>query len=240
MDNPTEKYALIYEFNNDSPLFARVANQYISAKKYQEAMTILEKGIFNYPEYPTAYFLYAIALANCGDSSQAVEMLRKGAELHGTSESLKYYTDLIENIVPENDEDEIVIEEDENHIVIEEDQNEIVIEDVEDEIVIEDEENKIVIEDNKNDMDDELEILAEKLSNAVMPKIDDNEDMPEEIKENDTPFHGKNLVSETLAKIYSNQGNYKQALSIYETLIDIQPEKKDYYNDLIAQIKDKI
>ena len=73
-----------------------------------------------------------------------------------------------------------------------------------------------------------------------MPKIDDEEDPPYEATENDTQFQGKSLVSETLAKIYFNQGNYRQALSIYETLIEIQPEKKDYYEDMIAQIKDKL
>jgi len=107
VDNPSEKFALIYEFNNDSPLFARVANQYINSKKYQQAVTILERGIFDYSEYATAYFLYAVALAHCGDKAQAVEMVRKASELLGTNESLKYYTDMIENIVPEPSEDEI-------------------------------------------------------------------------------------------------------------------------------------
>lgn len=51
----------------------------------------------------------------------------------------------------------------------------------------------------------------------------------------------KNLpVSETLAKVFENQGNYPLAISTYEQLILIFPEKKIFFADQIEKIKSKI
>lgn len=51
----------------------------------------------------------------------------------------------------------------------------------------------------------------------------------------------KNLpVSETLAKVFESQGNYPLAISIYEQLILIFPEKKIFFADQIEKIKSKI
>ena len=50
---------------------------------------------------------------------------------------------------------------------------------------------------------------------------------------------GRSLVSETLARIYVSQENYKEAREIYETLIEIQPEREDYYKEKLAEINSK-
>lgn len=51
----------------------------------------------------------------------------------------------------------------------------------------------------------------------------------------------KNLpVSETLAKVFESQGNYSMAISTYEQLILIFPEKKIFFADQIKKIKIKI
>ena len=90
---------------------------------------------------------------------------------------------------------------------------------------------------------DELEELAEKLSNAKI-EFSESADTPAdnfEINEDDENlFPAKDLVSETLAGIYFNQGNYEEAKSIYKTLIEIQPERADYYNKKISDINEKI
>ena len=51
----------------------------------------------------------------------------------------------------------------------------------------------------------------------------------------------KNLpVSETLAKVFESQGNYSMAISTYEQLILIFPEKKISFANQIGKIKNKI
>lgn len=51
----------------------------------------------------------------------------------------------------------------------------------------------------------------------------------------------KNLpVSETLAKVFESQGNYPLAISTYEQLILIFPEKKIFFANQIEKIKSKI
>ena len=50
----------------------------------------------------------------------------------------------------------------------------------------------------------------------------------------------KGLVSETLASIYMNQSNYKEAKAIYRTLIDIQPEREEYFMTKISEINLKM
>lgn len=90
---------------------------------------------------------------------------------------------------------------------------------------------------------EELEELAEQLSNAKI-KFSDSADTPadnvEINKEDENLFPAKDLVSETLAGIYYNQENYEEAKSIYKTLIEIQPERADYYNKKISDINEKI
>ena len=50
----------------------------------------------------------------------------------------------------------------------------------------------------------------------------------------------ENLVTETLAKIYSLQGNYSKALRAYEILSLKNPEKSVYFAALVTEIKNKL
>ncbi len=88
-----------------------------------------------------------------------------------------------------------------------------------------------------------LEELADKLKTA---KIEINQEnysksndaIQSESEEEFRPLKG--LVSETLASIYINQSNYKEAKAIYETLIDIQPEREEYFKTKLSEIESKM
>jgi tetratricopeptide (TPR) repeat protein len=49
----------------------------------------------------------------------------------------------------------------------------------------------------------------------------------------------QSLVSETLAEIYVSQGEYKEAINIYEKLIERKPENKEKYLQSIEELKSR-
>lgn len=83
-------FKLIYEFNNDSSLFARLAASEIEEKNYQNAINILEKGIKIFPSYPTANFIYATALAYQGKTKEAISLIEKTRELFPCEETISF------------------------------------------------------------------------------------------------------------------------------------------------------
>lgn len=94
------------------------------------------------------------------------------------------------------------------------------------------EDNNIVQEET---IENKLDILAEQLAKAkIIPKEIDETSEPE-IPE----FKGKKIVSETLAEIYYSQKNYNDAISVYEELINLKPEKTEYYLNRIDEIKSR-
>lgn len=103
---------------------------------------------------------------------------------------------------------------------------------------------KIDIEpEPKQNGDENLDELADKLKTAKIEisHQDDstlNDFNESTSKEEFKPLKG--LVSETLASIYQNQSNYKEAKAIYETLIDIQPERAEYFQNKLSEIDSKM
>lgn len=59
-------------------------------------------------------------------------------------------------------------------------------------------------------------------------------------KINETKPTEHSLVSETLAKIYFSQGEIKEAISIYEKLIERKPENKEKYLHAIEELKSRL
>ncbi len=54
------------------------------------------------------------------------------------------------------------------------------------------------------------------------------------------PGAGDSIISETLANIYINQGEFREALTIYERLLTKNPQKKDYYLKKINELKSEL
>ena len=48
---------------------------------------------------------------------------------------------------------------------------------------------------------------------------------------------GDTIISETLAGIYITQGEYREALSVFERLLNKNPQKRDYYLQRISELK---
>ncbi len=198
MTQAIDKIKLIYEFNNNSPLFARVAEAELNDGNIDQAIKILERGFNNYPEYITAKLVY-------------VEALAKKAQY-------KKIIDIIEELRPKLDDDTLI-----NYYLEK----------------IEEERAKTEIEEDfllseKKSLEDNLENLAEVISKAKIPPIDENKSNQ---NYEDFSSMGKQFISETLANIYFSQGNYKEALEIYQKLIETNPNKAEHLKEKIEETK---
>jgi len=202
--NIENTYKTIYELNNKSPLFARIASDEIEKFNYDNAITILQDGIELFENYPTPYFLLGKVLLKIGNVEESGECFKKGNLLLNNYQTLKYYQN--ENF-----------EKSENKI-----------------------EQPIV---EKSNATDELENLAEVLKTAKI-NVNIDEDFSNEVpilpKEHDSFLPPKGLVSDTLASIYFDQSNYREAKAIYETLIEIQPEREEHFKSKIADINSRM
>jgi hypothetical protein len=93
-----------------------------------------------------------------------------------------------------------------------------------------------------NDEDVSLDELIEKF-NSNHPKIactfDDSEEdeMYEDLCKNSVS-EKMNIISETLANIYKEQGSYDKAIKIYKALIVKYPEKSSTFANLIEELKE--
>lgn len=195
-----ENLKVIYNSNNDSPVFTRIAEGEINNGNFDKAILLLEKGIKNFPNYSTSYFLYSEALLAVGKIKEAEKVLQTGIDFVGFQDTADYYL----NLIPKFDAPQIEQE----------------------------------AEETKVEKDDLLE-LADKLSNAKMDVQHSNEPAVEiatEVSKSPSQSPDRGLVSETLARIYFSQGNFGEAKEIYETLIEIQPEREDYYKGKLAEI----
>lgn len=195
--------------SDDGLIFTRLAKLEIQNNNLDRALEILEKGSHEFPNYPTPYFLCGETLLALNRIEEARKVFQKGAELLGFPDTADHYLKLIPNIEISAVQDQI---------------------------------EELEVEEHENGKDDLLE-LADKLKSAKMevphtkyePPTPPVTSSPEE-KQN---FSSRSLVSETLARIYFSQENYKEAKEIYQTLIEIQPEREDYYKRKLAEIDSK-
>ena len=218
-DNAANKIALIYEFNEESPLFTRVANTQINKGHLDEAMKVLESGIEFYPNYPTAHIIFAKALAYKGNQDRAKEEIRKACEILGDKKTEDYYFQVIEKIGHETG----TFSESRRASFFEDD-----FETTE----------KERIKNTNNLVDDDLESLAKELDDAKIMEVDEEEEV--DASPSDFIYTGKPIISETLAGIYMAQGNLIDAKNVYEQLITKEPDKADHFRQKIAEIEQQI
>lgn len=253
------KFALIYQFNNSSPLFARVAADEIENGNIEKAIEILEEGIDTHPNYPTAYLIYSKALALAGNLDHAQKNAEKAFECYDSDESRDYYMAQLEELSEKSshlsDVKRMSFYDDSMEMDLmtvlpgankqipspENDENLNAKE------IAADSDNS---EENKSEkFEDNLEALAEELSNAKMkippiskedPTVDSDQISDDSAIENTEEEPTNEFISETLAGIYFAQGNLVQARNIYKKLIPIEPDKKDHYLTKIQEIDEKL
>ncbi|RPI71984.1 MAG: tetratricopeptide repeat protein [Ignavibacteriales bacterium] len=207
------KIRLIYEYNRKSPLFARIAGWELENSNYSSAIEILEEGLREYPDFPTPYFLLGKTYCKIGEYGKALKCYKKGSELIHYRETYHFYIKELESLKNLKTPPEL--------------RNTKLPEEKKDKFK----------KETASDFEDNLDELAEKISRAKIPSVQTS--LPE--KEGKKYISGENnespmIVSETLAKIYIAQGEFDEALNVYEKLGRKDPAKKEYYSQKISEL----
>lgn len=219
-----QKVSLIYEYNNKSPLFARVADNEIEKNNIDSAIKILTEGLTNHPDFSVAYFLLGKAHTIKGNYGQALKCIKKGSELIHSPKTFDYYLREIDAIKKQRQLFNVSRwAEASNENQIQQTQTQ--------QTPVKQVKTSESIEETLNKLTAEIEGTSQVIKEAKQ-KIEDNR--VKEYSNNDF------IVSETLAKIYITQGEFKEAISVYKRLKQKNPEKESYFDSKIAELKAKL
>jgi tetratricopeptide (TPR) repeat protein len=219
-DNLIAKIKVLYDRDNNSPLFLKIADIYLSENNFQKALLILEEGLKYFPEHPLAFILVGKVNSMLGNFDAAHSYFKQASDLLDSDRTYSYY----KNQFKLNDKPVSPFDSSRGSIFIS--------------TSVEKEDNTKTNEksvDNSQSVDDRLDQLAREVMNARIEKKDD--DLIPELNQNSHSPDKSKLASETLANIYLSQGEKSEAIKIFELLIDRNPEKKEYYLAKIAEIK---
>lgn len=231
------KVSLIYEFNKTSPLFIRKAQAEMENNHIERAIEILNAGLKIYPEYAAAHLLLGKAWSLTGHFNEALKCIKTGCTNLHSPRTYEYYLNQIEAAKKERSLfdssrrtsffDTVVVPEPPVKYA----PNEI-------KIGVSEETLDELLGNAPINVDDHLAEIAKKISSARMKEPTDDFKYDPPIKE--SLGDSSMIVSETLARIYVTQGEYREALEIYRKLIQKSPSKREYYQQKIREIQTKI
>ncbi|MGE5400036.1 MAG: tetratricopeptide repeat protein [Ignavibacteriales bacterium] len=244
-----EKLALVFEYNRKSPLFVRAAGLEIEKNNLLDAVKILNGGLLNYPDYPTAYILLGKAQMLLGNFDQAEDAFQKGCQLIHSRESLNFYISELEKKRKKHShitESRRVAFFPDNFLMEEGKIVEIAgpePESKQDEIKNLPEETFYKQDEDTpgGSIEERLDDLAKEISSVkISVSESDKEEHPgSESKDQSVP-ENTGMASETLAKIYISQGKFREALAVYKQLLLKSPEKAAAYQIKINEIESQL
>jgi tetratricopeptide (TPR) repeat protein len=214
----TARAKLIYERDNNSPLFLRIADSYLQSSNPENAISILEDGLKNYPDHPFAFILMGKANVMINKIELAEYFFKKSGEILNTSRTYTHYRTKYN--LP-----------DKQHSPFDTSKGSVFIKSSEDEKLNIDD----VIPDKSKPVEDRLAQIANELMNKRLEQTD-NFPLREADKQQYSPDKSK-LATETMANIYLSQGQKNEAIKIYESLVVRNPGKKEYYLEKIRNIR---
>jgi tetratricopeptide (TPR) repeat protein len=226
-----DKVNLIYEYNDKSPLFVRMANTEIENNNIDQAIYILEEGTKIYPQYAAAYLILGKAYILLGNYPNAFKYIKKGSDLIHSKKTYEYYLKDLESVKKQRSlflgsSRNVFLPHDETYGKRAEPG------------MYEEERLNNSSDEPVKSFDDSLEQIAKKISTARIPELRENEISSGVQEENESG--SSMIVSETLAKIYIAQGELTEAIEVYMKLIKKDPQKEEYYNQKINGLKSEL
>jgi tetratricopeptide (TPR) repeat protein len=236
-----------------SPLFARLANQYLISDDEKKTIELCNLNLQHYPNYPTAHLVLAKCYAKKKDFFVALHHLKIAEKFLPNNSKLRQlhseWEILADISVPSDSVEQISGNiQDQTEILTE--QTEPVLEQIETspqleitqspaaEIISE---KGLPVEAVKTE--EPHSILEKKLLNetqveiAVTPqsihKAAQDETLPDEDDINNR------IISKTLAEIYAGQGEYDEAIKMYRLLKRQRPEHKVEFDQRIEELEKK-
>jgi len=236
-----------------TPLFAKAAHEYLQKDDPAQALKIALEGLKHFPEYPTGLLIAAeahVMLRHFSDARQLLlQLLRSVPACRAAEVLLDRIVELEVEYPPRDRRAEPVVQPD----PIEEwnprkrrNRNWSRADELIPGMVAEPSQPMVEIpmdEEVRNDLQESgsglfLERLAEQLEHARIPLIPDDaeSDAPDA---QDTLRAGmqKLPATETMAKIYAQQGNYEAAIQTYLLLSERFPDRKTDFALRIADIE---
>jgi tetratricopeptide (TPR) repeat protein len=228
------KVSLIYEFNKKSPLFIRKADEEIKNNQIERAIEILIAGLKVYPDYAAAHFILGRAYSLLGQFNLALKSIKTGSVLIGSAETYDYYLKEIDSARKQRSLFDSTSRTSFFSSELESAQPVIIPKDKKEK------ENKL--SENKetqfDNIDDRLEEIARDISLARFNESPSN--LNYELSNMDNFVEQNMFVSETLAKIYITQGEFKEAIDVYQKLIKKNPSKQEYYLQKISELQSQL
>ncbi len=219
-----QKVSLIYEYNNKSPLFARVAENEIERNNIDEAIRILTEGLINHPDFSVAYFLLSKAHTIKGNYGQALKFVKKGSELIHSPKTFDHYLREIDAIKKQRQLFNVSRWADSANQQFSSFTSAAA--------------DKTQTEKPSQSIEVTLNKLTAEIA-GVTQTVKEAKKKIEESKQKD--FSNNDfIVSETLAKIYTTQGEFKEAISVYKKLKVKHPDKEVYFDSKITELKAKL
>lgn len=201
--------------NPNSPLFARLAEAYVEAQRVEEAHSLCEKGLKQFPNYATAHLIAAKCSAELGKIESAQRHLELAMGSFPDNELLLglrgQWADL--PAMPSGPPQAIPPEE---------------------------QSTETHTEEIHQDEPSSLEQLANHLQSVDRITPDSTSSPPREDAiadmrgADDSP-----IISVTLAEIYTNQGAYDAAIGIYRRLQQRKPQQAEEYEGKIRELMQK-
>lgn len=221
------KVRLICEYDTQSPLFVKLAANLIEENNVEEALTILDRRLNEFPFNPIALILRGKAETLLGHYDKATNDFKLAGDLIDSSQTSEYYLKELESIRKQRSLFEAGSR---KSFLMDND-------------FPAPKSNQFSFSDSSGvnniiEIEERLEQLASEISGAKINisesnNIDNNSSLADLSEKNI-------IISETLAKIYAAQGELEEAVKVYEKLISKNPSQKDYFTSKILELRSEL